>query len=120
MQWLRYFWDAALAIDPSAAKFDEGQRFPLCQQAKLLDTFASAGLRELEITALDTPTIFENFDAYWKPFLSGAFPAPQYLKNLDAEKQNALHDTLAASLPIAEDGSIHLIARAWAIRGIKT
>ncbi|MCB8944260.1 MAG: class I SAM-dependent methyltransferase, partial [Ardenticatenaceae bacterium] len=31
MQMLRYFWDAAKALDPQAMALDEGQRFPLCQ-----------------------------------------------------------------------------------------
>src|SRR5215217_3474508 len=31
MQLLRLFWDAAMAVDSSAASLDEGRRFPLCR-----------------------------------------------------------------------------------------
>ena len=30
MELLRYFWDAAIALDPAALSLDEGKRFPLC------------------------------------------------------------------------------------------
>lgn len=118
MEWLRYFWDAALEIDPSASEFDEGQRFPLCEQDNLEIVFNSAGLNQIDVIALDTVTHFENFDAYWSPFLSGEFPAPHYLKSLSLTQQDALRKTVKTALPIAEDGRIELIARAWAIRGV--
>ena len=31
MQLMRYFWDAAVALDGAASALDEGQRFPICQ-----------------------------------------------------------------------------------------
>ena len=31
MQLMRYFWDAAVALDGAALALDEGQRYPLCQ-----------------------------------------------------------------------------------------
>ena len=30
VQFMRHFWNAAAALDPSAAALDEGRRFPLC------------------------------------------------------------------------------------------
>ena len=30
MEMMRYFWDAAVALDPTSADLDEGRRFPLC------------------------------------------------------------------------------------------
>lgn len=120
MQWLRHFWDAALAIDASAEDYDEGKRFPLCHPKELENTFLSAGLKNVEVVALDIETIFPDFEAYWSPFLTGNFPAPHYLKNLSAPKQDELKTVLKERLPIADDGHIHLIARAWAVRGSKT
>jgi hypothetical protein len=35
MQMLRYFWDAAVALDPRAASLDEGRRFPSCRPDRL-------------------------------------------------------------------------------------
>jgi ubiquinone/menaquinone biosynthesis C-methylase UbiE len=32
MEMLRYFWDVAIALDPSARELDEGQRFPICHR----------------------------------------------------------------------------------------
>jgi hypothetical protein len=37
--------------------------------------------------------------------------------SLSEERRSALRDRIRARLPIAEDGSIDLIARAWAVRG---
>src|SRR5512145_2376455 len=35
MELMRYFWDAAVELDPNAAKLDEGRRFPLCRPQAL-------------------------------------------------------------------------------------
>jgi hypothetical protein len=39
--------------------------------------------------------------------------------SLGAEARAALRERLRASLPTRSDGSIHLEARAWAVRGRK-
>jgi hypothetical protein len=39
--------------------------------------------------------------------------------SLNEDARTALRERLRASLPRQADGSIHLIARAWAIRGVK-
>ena len=31
MELMRYFWDAAAALNPGARQLDEGRRFPLCK-----------------------------------------------------------------------------------------
>lgn len=46
MQLVRYFWDAAVALDPAAARLDEGQRFPLCQPEPLRQLWRDAGLAD--------------------------------------------------------------------------
>jgi hypothetical protein len=56
---------------------------------------------------------------YWTPFLGGQFPAPDYAMSLDEEARVALRERIRARLPIAPDGSIPLIARAWAVRGAR-
>jgi hypothetical protein len=58
-----------------------------------------------------------DFDDYWTPFLGGQAPAPAYAMSLDEPTRARLRERLRASLPIARDGSISLIARAWAVRG---
>ncbi|HEU0302477.1 MAG TPA: methyltransferase domain-containing protein [Longimicrobium sp.] len=117
MQLMRIFWDAAVALDPSAAPLDEGRRFPLCRPEALRERFESAGLRDVQVRAIDVPTRFVDFDDYWTPFLGGQGPAPGYAVSLDARSRAALRERIRERLPIAADGSISLTARAWAARG---
>ncbi|MBI3301646.1 MAG: methyltransferase domain-containing protein [Deltaproteobacteria bacterium] len=119
MQLMRHFWDAAVALDPAAFTLDEGRRFPLCQPEPLAQIFRTAGLRTVEVRAIDVPTDFRDFDDYWSPFLGGQAPAPAYAMSLSEARRAALRERICAGLPIAADGSIHLIARAWAVRGIR-
>jgi hypothetical protein len=120
MQLIRYFWDAAVALDPSASSLDEGKRFPLCQPQALRKLFQKAQLAEVMISAIEVPTTFRNFEDYWTPFLGGQGPAPGYAMSLMEEQRTALRERLRATLPTDPSGSIHLTARAWAISGICT
>jgi hypothetical protein len=63
------------------------------------------------------PTHFKDFDDYWTPFQSGQAPAPGYVASHDDDGRAALRERLRSTLPVAADGSIRLIARAWAIHG---
>lgn len=116
MELMRFFWDAAVELDPEATKLDEGVRFPLCRPEALEKLFASAGLEEVEIKPLDIPTPFANFDDYWQPFLGGQGPAPAYAMSLDETAKARLRDRIRERLPTAANGSISLTARAWAAR----
>lgn len=117
MELMRYFWDAAVALDPNALDLDEGRRFPLCQPDPLADLLTQGGLREVEVTAIDVPTRFRGFDDYWTPFLGGQAPAPGHAMSLTEERRGALRERIRAALPVSPDGSIDLVARAWAVRG---
>lgn len=117
MELMRYFWDAAVALDPAALELDEGRRFPICMPKPLAELFANAGLRSVEVRAIDVPTRFRDFDDYWFPFLGGQGPAPGYAISLSENRRNALRDRIRSQLPVSTDGTIQLIARAWAIRG---
>jgi SAM-dependent methyltransferase len=119
MQLMRHFWDVAFALNPEAFALDEGRRFPLCQPQALADLFHSAGLRSVEVRAIEIATDFADFDDYWSPFLGGQGPAPSYAMSLSEEHRSALRERLRQSLPVALDGSIPLIARAWAVRGVR-
>ena len=116
MQLMRRFWDAAVALDPAAGDLDEGRRFPVARPAPLADLFGRAELRQVETRAIDVPTVFKDFDDYWSPFLGGQAPAPGYCMSLDEACRVALRERIRAGLPIRPDGSIHLIARAWAVK----
>lgn len=117
MELMRAFWDAAAALDPNAAKLDEGLRFPLCRPEALGTLFANAGLQGVEVKPIDIPTRFADFDEYWQPFLGGQGPAPAYALSLDEAARTRLRDRIKAHLPAQPDGSISLVARAWAVRG---
>lgn len=117
MELIRYFWDAAGELDESARDLDEGVRFPLCDPVRLDGLWRRAGLGSIETTAIDVSTRFQSFDDYWSPFLGGQGPAPGYVKSRSQPQREALREAVRASLPIAEDGSISLVARAWAVRG---
>jgi SAM-dependent methyltransferase len=115
MELLRYFWDSASDLDPEAAKLDEAF-FPLCQPGPLQDLFEGCGLVDVEVQALEIPTVFKDFDDYWNPFLGGQGPAPAYVMSLRAENRIALREALRKRLPTEQDGSIKLVARAWAVK----
>lgn len=117
MDLIRRFFDAAIAVDPGAAAHDEGSRFPICSPDGLLDAFETAGLTAVEVHALDVATLFRDFDDYWAPFLTGVGAAPAYAVSLRPDVQVALRERLKATLPTDADGTIQLIARAWAVRG---
>jgi SAM-dependent methyltransferase len=116
MDLMRFFWDAAIALDAGAAKLDEGVRFPLCRPESLEKLFTGAGLEEVEVKPIDIPTPFVDFDDYWEPFLGGQGPAPAYAMSLDEASRARLRDHIRERLPTAADGTISLTARAWAAR----
>jgi SAM-dependent methyltransferase len=117
MQMMRYFWDAVAALDPERNDLDEGRRFPICNPGPLADLFRTAGLRNVEVHAIDVNTRFRDFDDYWTPFLGGAGAAPGYVASLSEERRTALKERLRTNIPSAPDGSIDLVARVWAMRG---
>jgi SAM-dependent methyltransferase len=118
MAMMRYFWDAAAALDSDAAALDEGRRFPVCRPEPLRELWAEAGLDGVEVRSIDVDTVFADFDDYWTPFLGGQGPAPAYTMSLPADHRDVLRDLLRARIPTDPDGTIRLTARAWAVRGV--
>jgi SAM-dependent methyltransferase len=116
MELMRYFWDAAVELDPNAATLDEGIRFPLCRPEALEDLFVAAGLEDIEVRSIDIATPFANFDDYWRPFLGGQGPAPAYVMSLTETARERLRDLIRERIPLMANGSIALTARAWAMR----
>lgn len=117
MELMRRFWDAAVALDPAARELDEGRRFPLCRPEALAALFVGAGLLDVDVRAIDVPTVFRDFDDYWSPFLGGQGPAPGYAMSLSDTRRSLLRDRIRSQLPVEKDGCIRLVARAWAVRG---
>jgi SAM-dependent methyltransferase len=119
MQFMRHFWNAAAAVDPAAFELDEGRRFPLCDPQALAGLFQKAGIRHVETRPIDIHTDFNDFDDFWNPILGGQGSAPGYAMALSEENRARLRERLYNSLPFAVDGSIPMVARSWAIKGVK-
>lgn len=117
MQIMRAFFDAARPIDPGSAAFDDGIQAPICRPGPLRAAFGAAGLVDVEVTNLDIPAAFPNFEAYWAPFLGGTGSAPNYCVGLDPDVRERIRQAVRAALPTGPDGEILLAVRAWAVKG---
>jgi SAM-dependent methyltransferase len=120
MRMMRAFWDAAVELDPAAAQLDEGRRFGIARPDALRACFLGAGMQLVEVLPLDTEMVFKDFDDYWQPFLGGQAPAPAYAMSLTEEKRAALAARIRSRLVPEADGTIHMVSRAWGVRGIVT
>jgi len=117
MAMMRHFWDVAFTINPHDAQLDEATRFPLCQPTPLATLWHDLGLTAVSVRPIDIPTVFQSFADYWSPFLGKQGAAPTYLASLDAETQQHIRTILQSRLVSAQDGTIALTARAWAVQG---
>ncbi len=115
LEFLRAFWTQAAALDPKAGELTEDRRFPFCTPDGLTTLAREAGFAGATCQALETPTVFSDFEDYWRPFTMGAGPAPGYVASLAPDARQRLRDRLEANLPRSDDGSIVLKARAWAV-----
>lgn len=118
MEFLKYFWDVVVEIEPGASSLHEGRRFPDCNGERLIDIFTRGGFAQVEAAPLDIVMRFSDFEDYWRPFLGGQGPAPTYVSKLDESETKRLRETLARRVPVNPDGSIALAARAWATKGV--
>lgn len=117
MEFMRVFWDAAASVDHAAATLDEAARFPVATADGLAAAFATAGLTDVHVASLEIPTVFADFDDLWAPFLGGQGSAPSYLATLDDPTRDAVREAVLARVVPEGDGSIAMVARAWAARG---
>lgn len=113
---MRAFWTAAVALDPAAGDLTEDRRFPFCTRDGLVALAQEAGLEAAETTAIESPSVFRDFEDYWRPFTLGAGPAPGYCASLPAEARQRLRNRLSETLPRRADGSIALGTRAWGVK----
>jgi SAM-dependent methyltransferase len=118
IEFLRRFWNEAVALDSAAADLDEGRRFLLCKPEALKRLFLEASLRDVTVGTLEIPTRFQHFADFWTPFLRGTGPAPAYVASLPEERRDLVRNRLERSLTVETDGGISLVARAWAVSGV--
>jgi ubiquinone/menaquinone biosynthesis C-methylase UbiE len=117
MEMMRHFWDAAIKVDASAAEADAGQRFTICKPDSLRSLFQAVDLQSVEVVPIDIQTQFQSFDDYWLPFLGAQGSVSKYLRSIADETRTALRNQLQSQLPVLDDGTIRLVARAWAVKG---
>jgi SAM-dependent methyltransferase len=117
MQMMATFWEAAAALNPDAPGPELGRRYPLSQPEQMVALLERAGLEQVEVRSIEIAMQFENFNAYWTPFLAGQGSGPRYLLSLPEPQQVELREAVRARLPVSAGGSIALTARVWAVRG---
>ena len=120
MQFMRLFWDAAVAVDPESAALDEGRRFPLCRPEPLRELWTTAlggDAASVRVWPIEIDTVFVDFDDLWTPFLGGQGAAPAYLAAVTDDTREAIRERVRASVAVGADGSMALTARAWAVAG---
>jgi ubiquinone/menaquinone biosynthesis C-methylase UbiE len=118
MQFLRRFWEVAVALDPHAANLDESKRFSFCNAEELVARFRGAGFGKVDTERAQVVTDFASFDEYWGPFLGRTGPAPSYVASLDPAQRDRLRDALRERLEPAPGGHLSLTASAWMVRGM--
>jgi SAM-dependent methyltransferase len=119
MQMLRVFWDAAVAVDPGAARLDEA-KMPLCRSGELGALWKQGGLVKVEERPLDIAMQFTSFADYWDAFLLGQGPAGAYVAKLGSAEREALRVEVRRRLTVKSDtAAFTLRGRAWAARGAR-
>ncbi len=114
MEMLETFWDAARAQRPDAVTEAQATRY--ADRESLAGLWQTSGLLDVSTDALTVSARYEDFDDYWRPFLTGTGPGGRYCVSLDATQREALRDECDRRLG-ARRGPFTLTARAWTVRG---
>jgi SAM-dependent methyltransferase len=109
---LELFWSAARESGPDVA--DESGRAGT-RQGDLGELFVTAGLADVEETALTVAVGYSGFDEWWEMFTLGVAPAGVHVAHLAAEDREALR--LRCAEKFARLGSSVITGTAWAARG---
>jgi SAM-dependent methyltransferase len=109
---LSLFWQAARELDPEVK--DESRRAG-AREGHLAELFVEAGLRGVEVTALEARVHHATFEEWWEPFTLGVGPAGAYTSKLDAERRARLVERCRELLPPAP---FEVTAWAWTARGL--
>ena len=118
MTLLRHFWDAAVALDASAADRDEGRCMPFCTPDQLGELWTTAGLAEVSISPVVVAASYDSFEDLWQPLESGVAPSGAYAASLPPQHRAALKGELRHRLGIGVDTHpFRLTARAWIATG---
>jgi len=114
MTLLRNFWDAAVALDPSAE--DEGRSMRFCTPVELDELWSAVGLAEVGVAPVVVVAGYDDFDDLWAPLEVGVGPAGAHTVALAPEQRAELKDELRRRLGVGND-PFQLSARAWIATG---
>lgn len=117
MQVVRRFWDAAIAVDGAAAQADQAVIFPFCKPHLLRKLFLESGLREVDVQPISVTARFPDFATYWSALRAKDWTGGRFVNSLPETVRQAIRQKLYENLPLEDDGSFVLMARAWAARG---
>jgi SAM-dependent methyltransferase len=106
------FWDAARELDPDV---EDESKLAGAREGHLSELFATAGLREVDETALTVSVEHPSFEEWWEPFTLGVGPAGSHVASLDAGRQAELRERCRDRLP---EAPFVVTARAWAAQGL--
>jgi SAM-dependent methyltransferase len=111
------FWEEACKLDPGAdARAQRPKHSNRDGQLALL--WQSAGLVDVEETAITMQLPFTTFNDFWDPHLQGVAPQGAYVASLSEERREALRRALHKRiLGDRQDGAFTLRAKALAVRG---
>jgi SAM-dependent methyltransferase len=116
MTLLRRFWDAAVALDASAADRDEGRSMPFCTPDELGELWSAAGLADVRVEPAVVEAAYDGFEDLWHPLETGVAPSGAYAASLPPERRAALRDELRRRLDVGDE-PFTLTARAWVVAG---
>jgi len=106
------FWDVVREFDPDVT--DESGLVG-SRGGDLAGLFESAGLREVEETALTARLEHPTFEEWWEPFTFGVGPAGAFVTGLDEDRRAELRERCREALP---EPPFVIAARAWTARGL--
>jgi ubiquinone/menaquinone biosynthesis C-methylase UbiE len=109
---LSAFWDAARALVPDV---DDESGLAGAREGHLRELLDTAGLSEVQETALDVGVEYATFEEWWEPFTLGVGPAGAFTARLDDARRAELRELCRSRLPAAP---FTITARAWAARGL--
>ncbi len=113
---LRAFWDAALAIDPGAAPYDQASAQRYTTREEIGALWEAGGLERVTTGALEVSAGYRDADDLWLPLTAVDGGPGRYLATVDAGHQARVRELLLHDLGDPE-GPFRLSARAWFAKG---
>jgi ubiquinone/menaquinone biosynthesis C-methylase UbiE len=117
----RMFWDTAALLDPNAVEARaKTMSRPITRQGGIAGEFKTAGLQDVQETALTITMSFADFADFWAPFEGRDSGFGAYVSGLDAAQKDRFKSALRlAYLDGSPDGRRSYFASAWAARGVR-